>query len=109
MGAKPVYDFGRIKKGNEPRLSGELWIDALTFNVRREIRTLALNRGTKLAETVFNYQNSDSGILTPRRIVHTQYRVDPGKGLSTTEAVVTFSYGRFTKPDVEVRSSDVHN
>lgn len=113
-GSLSVYfDVGRKFNGDAgERLSGTFWIDASTFQVRRELRALTLkpdgvSTPVKFAETTFEYQNSDFGILTPQKITHAQYRIDPDKRTSSKEAVVAFVYDKFTKPDVEVRSSDV--
>lgn len=109
-----VSNDAGLKSGGDlgERLSGKLWIDAAMFQVRREVRVFTLQptdypRPVTLAETTFEYQNSDFGILTPRRITHVQYRVSEGDRSSRKEATVTFVYDNFTKPDVEVKSAEV--
>lgn len=106
-GLSIFYDVGRAGRKSEPRLSGELWIDARTFDIRREIRTLTLRPIQKIAETEFKYQDSDFGIFTPKQIVHTQFRVDAKSSAAAKDVVVTFTYGKFTKPAVEVQSSEI--
>lgn len=102
------YDAG--VGGNEDlneRLSGRLFIDAQTFQIRREVREMSLqpmgfpSRAT-LAETTFEYDNSDFGILTPKQITHIQYRMQKNKP-SRKEAVIVFNYTKFRKPDVDVK------
>ena len=93
------------------RLAGTLWIDGETFQTRREIRSISVKPKDFdvpiiLAENIFEYQNSDFGILTPRKISYTEYRVDRNKP-SAKQIQVTFDYERFTRPDVDVKSGDV--
>lgn len=94
------------------RLSGKLWIDAATYQVRREMRTFTLQppgfpRPVTLAETTFEYQKSDFGILTPKRITHVQYLISADDKSSRKEAAIIFLYDNFTRPDVEVKSAEV--
>ena len=98
--------------GRDPgalRLSGTLWIDADTYRLRRERRTVSMVMPAgqvPVIEQEFDYQDSDLGILTPRRISHLQYRLDKRSAKPLREVLVTFEYGRFSKPDVEVSSPE---
>lgn len=99
-----ITDYGE-------RLEGKLWIDAETFRTRAEERRMTMQPDgfaarVTLAETKFEFTDSDFGILTPKKIVHTQYRIRR-KDAPRKEATVTFDYGKFSKPDVEVKSSEV--
>lgn len=94
------------------RLRGRLWIDSQTFQVWKEHRELTVQpegfeRPTAVIENEFEYQPSVFGILTPRLISHTQYRVRVKDGQVVKEAKVTFEYSKFSKPDVEVKSGEI--
>jgi hypothetical protein len=53
------------------------------------------------------FQSSDFDILTPKRITHIQSRVK-GKGEPPVKEIkITFDYANFSRPDVEVKSSEV--
>lgn len=99
-------------------LRGKIWIDKKTFQIRRESRELTIQPAELAAPLVVNrteleYQASDLGILTPKRIVFTDYNVkskNKGKEISAVlDSKATFDYGKFTKSDVEVKSGDVKN
>ncbi|MFN6964052.1 MAG: hypothetical protein ACK4S4_09840 [Pyrinomonadaceae bacterium] len=96
------------------RLRGTLWIDAATFQIRRELREFAVqtpgaSAPVTAARDSFEYVASEFGILTPRKIVVTTFRIDAKKGASREDERITMEYERFTRPDVEVRSSDVRS
>ena len=100
-----------VKENANQRLSGMLWIDTATFQTRREIRTLTIKPEdfevpTILAENLFEYQKSDFSILTPRRITYTEYRLTKNQP-AAKQISVTFIYEKFTKPDVDVNSTEV--
>ena len=107
------YDSGiRSDRDLGERLSGKFWLDAETFQVRREVRDFTLQppdfpRPVLLAETTFEYQKSDFGILVPKRIIHVQNQILEGDRSSRKEAKIIFDYDNFTKPDVEVKSAEV--
>jgi len=98
--------------GLNARLRGTLWIDASTFQVRKEHREMTVqpeNSPSPVPAVVndFDFQNSDFGILTPKRITHLQSRIK-GKGFPPQrEMQVTMEYANFSRPDVEVKSSEV--
>jgi hypothetical protein len=94
------------------RLRGRLWIDTQTFQVWKEHRELTVqpegfDRPAAVIENEFEYQPSEFGILTPRLISHTQYRVRVKDRQVVKEAKVTFEYSKFSKPDVEVKSGEI--
>jgi hypothetical protein len=96
------------------RLRGTLWIDTNTFQIRREKRQMTIQpenfaRRVVAADNEFEYQNSEFGILTPRRITYTSYRVDRKNDASVKEDSIALEYEKFTRPDVEVKSSEVKN
>ncbi|MBK7803674.1 MAG: hypothetical protein IPJ55_13605 [Chloracidobacterium sp.] len=94
------------------RLSGRLYLDEGTFRLRKEIRRLTIQpegfseRGLALEE-IFSYQDSSFGILTPRSIIHTQYRVKLKYRKLLKDVLVRFEYSQFSKPDVEVKADEV--
>jgi len=94
------------------RLRGKLWIDVSTFQVRREHRELTVqpeNAISRLPAIVndFDFQASDFGILTPKKITHIQSRIRSKGEPPIKEMQVTMDYSNFTRPDVEVKSSEV--
>jgi hypothetical protein len=110
-----IYELESGTKGpaNE-RLRGTLWIDANTFQIRREKRQMTIQpenlaRRVVTADNEFEYQNSDFGILTPRRIEFTSYRIDRKNEASVKEDSITLIYEKFTRADVEVKSSEIKN
>jgi hypothetical protein len=105
-----VYDI-EVDRNAVARVSGRFWIDAETFQIRKEERRVTVQgdaaaRPTVATETTLEYQNSSFAILTPIRLTFTQYR--PAKnGETRKDVAVAFSYENFTKPDVEVKSADI--
>lgn len=99
-------------------LRGKIWIDKSTFQIRRERRELTiqpnqLSTPLVVNETEIEYQPSEVGILTPKRIVYTDYNVkskDKGTNISAVlDTKATFVYTKFTRSDVEVKSGEVKN
>jgi hypothetical protein len=110
-----IYELESAINGpaNE-RLRGTLWIDVNTSQIRREKRQMTIQpesftRRVVVADNEFEYQNSDFGILTPRRITYTSYRIDRKSEASVKEDSITLDYEQFTRPDVEVKSTEVKN
>lgn len=100
------------KTALDTRLRGKLWIDTDTFNLRKEERTRTIQAQgyptpVIVSENRFEYTDSAFGILTPKRIEHTQYLLKLKDGERRKDIHVSFGYGPFTKPDVEVRSAEV--
>jgi hypothetical protein len=98
------------------RLRGKLWIDATTFQIRREERELYAQTANSaqpivLLKSDFEYQPSDFGILVPKRIAFAYYEVkskDKGREINAKlDTKATFEYAKFTKSDVEVKSNEV--
>ena len=108
-----LYDAGLPSGTNaNEHLSGKLWIDPGTFQLRREFRSMKVQPGgytqpTPLAETEFNYRPSEFGIMTPVRIEHRLWTLLDDKKTARKDADVIFEYDKFTKPNVEVKSGDV--
>jgi len=101
-----VLDYEFDSKGPAgPRIKGTLWIDAGTFQIVREVRTLTIQpKGfampVVLTSSEFEFDESKYGIRTPKHVVHTEYRIDKDHGSKYIE--ITFDYSQFTRPDVEV-------
>ena len=94
------------------RLRGELHIDAASYRILREVRETTIQPAGFLDPMVvmrneFEYGPSDFGIFTPKRLTHVQYSVRAKQKAAFRELSVTFEYDRFTRPDVEVKSSEV--
>lgn len=92
----------------DARIRGKLWIDAETFNIRRELRErtiqpLGIAQPILVAENLFEYTDSSFGILTPKTLSHLQYRVRLKDGVATKDTKIVFEYGKFTQPDIEVK------
>lgn len=90
------------------RVRGKLWIDAETFNVRRELRERTIQpegfpEPSIVAEDLLEYTDSEFGILTPQTLSHLQYRVRLRDREVVKDTRIVFEYGKFTQPDVEVK------
>ena len=107
-----TFDSGYGSRDVDPRLSGTLYIDAATHQVRRAVRraTISPDRNATrvpVSETDFQYTDSEFGILSPKKIVLTQFR--PKSGTSQKEAVVTFDYDKFRRPETDVKMVEETN
>jgi hypothetical protein len=108
-----INDAGIKTDGDlNARLSGKLMIDAATFQIRRELRNFTVQPGdfkspVLLAQTTFEYNNSEFGILVPTRLTHLQYAVSERDKSSRKQVQIVFQYENFTRPDVEVKSAEV--
>ncbi|CAN5786873.1 hypothetical protein BH20ACI4_BH20ACI4_32910 [soil metagenome] len=94
------------------RLSGSLWIDAETFQVWREERERTVqpeifDKPVMTSQETYEYQKSDFGILTPKKITYTNYAVKVLQKTSVKDAKLTLEYGKFSKPETEIKSADV--
>jgi hypothetical protein len=96
-------------------LRGKLWIDAQTFQIRREERELVTNVSNNSTPIVvfrdeYDYQPSDFGILVPMRIVYSYFKVkskDKGANISANlDTKATFEYRKFRKSRVEIKIDD---
>jgi hypothetical protein len=95
-----------------PRVRGRIVVDADSFNLRYEQRERTIQPGGSpspivVAEDKFQYHDSDHGILTPKLIEHLQYRVFVKDRRVQKDTRILLEYGKFTRPDVEVKSSEV--
>jgi len=102
---------------NDVLLRGKLWIDAETFQLRREERELTLQTASSptplvLLRTEFEYEASEFKIFVPKRIDFIYYELktkDKGREVSTVlNTKATFEYAKFTKSDVEVKANEVN-
>jgi hypothetical protein len=108
-----VYNID-IGENAAARLNGMLWIDPQTFQVWKEERKFTVqakgfSAPAVVSENILEYQPSDFGILTPRKIVYTQFKIDKKAAAPQKDVDVTFEYQNFTKPNVEVKSGEVKN
>lgn len=102
---------GALKK-TDKFLRGKLWIDKQTFQIRREVRQLAIQTPTPIIanETTFEYVASEFGILVPKKISFLENDI---KKVSKSEdyiavksLLVNFDYSKFRKTNVEVKIED---
>lgn len=93
-------------------LTGKLWIDAKTFQIRREDQSLVYQTAEPLIAltNTFEYQTSDYGILVPKLIVVTFFDLKKQKGsdkfASQKDTAVSFEYSKFRQTNVEVQILD---
>lgn len=94
------------------RMRGRFLIDASTFRLWREEREITVqppgfDGPLVVAREDFDFQNSDFGILVPKKITHAQYRLKTKERSVIKEVQVTFEYSKFTRSDVEVKSAEI--
>lgn len=96
-------------------LRGKLWIDAETFQIRREERQLIVPAAEPLVllSNVFEYQPSEYGILVPKTILLDVFALkrekDGNRFVSVKDAEMVFEYSKFRRANVEVRILDDEN
>ncbi len=102
-----VLDYEYDHSGSsDSTINGTLWIDANTFQIVREERKLwvrekGMSEPALLTSNEFEFEKSGFGIRTPKRISHTEYRVEKERtGAKNIEII--YEYSAFTRPDVEV-------
>ena len=115
-GNDPRYGFrlnipGALKT-NDKFLRGKLWIDAKTFQIRREEQELTVQttEPTLLMSSYFDYQASDYGLLVPKTISVTTYDLkkqkSDGRYIPVKESTVNLNYSKFRQTNVEVKILD---
>lgn len=90
------------------RIRGKMWLDADTFNLRRELRERTIQpdgfpQPVVVAENLLDYTDTDFGILAPKTLSHIQYRVRLKDREVVKDTRILFEYGKFTQPDVDVK------
>lgn len=99
-------------------LRGKLWIDAQTFQIRREERELTAQvessaKPLVIFKSEFEYQPSDFGIFVPKKMAFTYFEIkskDKGREITAKlDTKATFEYAKFSKSDVEVESNKVNS
>jgi len=102
---------GSLKK-SDAFLRGKLWIDAQTFQIWREERQLAVQTAQPIVvqETIFEYQQSEYGILVPKKITLTDNSIKKTNKDNEFAALkntrVIFDYSKFRKTNVEIQFVD---
>lgn len=101
---------GSLKK-SDVFMNGKLWIDAKTFQIRREERNLVVQAASPITamQTVLEYQPSDYGVFVPKRISLTQYSIKKNKDnnfSNVKDMQVSFDYSKFRKTEVDVKILD---
>jgi hypothetical protein len=102
------YDVGELRNAR-PRLRGRLWIEINSYRIVREVRELLIQadgfeKPVLIAANEFDFSPSEFGINTPRRIVHSQFRIDPKNRRAFKDVEYQFLYSDFARPKVEVTS-----
>ena len=91
-------------------LNGKLWIDAKTYQIRREERILTVQteNPVNIMESTFEYQPSNYEILVPKQIsvLVNKIKEKDKKYLVTKETKVSFDYSEFKKSDTDVKIID---
>jgi hypothetical protein len=116
MSDAPYFEYkidvpGALKNADK-FLRGKLWIDAKTFQVRREEQELTVQADAPLVvlSSNFEYQSSDYGLLVPKRIFVTFYELrkqkSDGKFVSVKDTSVNFDYSKFRRTNVDVQIID---
>lgn len=106
-----------VLKGAEPLYRGRLWLDAETAQIRREERELTLRLSSLkhpliLMRFEFEYADSSFGMLTPQRIVWSNF--DRGRtGADKLPELslggkVTFEYRNFRRFDVSLPDATIN-
>lgn len=94
-----------------PRLQGKLWLDAETAQLWRNefsvtIQPAFLSKPVVSANFIDEYQSSEFGILTPKKLWFISYRF-AGKSeqdmVRTKGGEKTFAYSKFAKPSAEIK------
>jgi len=98
-------------KKKELFLRGKLWIDAKTFQIRREERELIARAADPvvLLSSNFEYQASNFGILVPKTISVVIYNAKKEKGdkfSSLKDFSINFDYSNYRQTNVEVKILD---
>lgn len=101
---------GKLKKA-EALLRGKLWIDAKTFQIRREERELTVltPEPVVLLQTNLTYQPSDYGIFVPKEISlvsNNLKKSNKNQYTAVNDTKITFDYSNFRKTDVDVKILD---
>ncbi len=97
-----------------PRLRGTLWLDANTFDIVKEVREITaqpsgVNEPIVISRAEFEYVPSEFGIFTPSIIKVSLNKLQKDRRSALPEGIVTLKYGKFSNPDVEVRSAEIKN
>jgi hypothetical protein len=116
VSGNPAFEFkidvpGALKNADK-FLRGKLWIDAKTFQIRREEQELTVQAQEPVIvlSSIFEYQSSDYGLLVPKRIFVTFYDLKKQKGdgkyVAVKDTSVNFDYSKFRQTNVEVQILD---
>lgn len=101
-------DIPNSLKKSDVFFLGKIWIDAKTFQIRREERDLTVRSSNPLVliRTVFEYAPSEFEILVPKKITFTEHQLKKNSRSGDYSAMrntrVDFAYSQFKKSDTEV-------
>ncbi len=93
-------------------LRGKLWIDAATFQIRRDENEVTVQNETSLAVALrseFDYRESPLGILVPGKLSFSYFDISAKNGITSARlyAKATLEYAKFGTTKVEIRSNEV--
>lgn len=108
-------DLPKSVRDLQPLLRGTLRIDRETFQVLQERRDVVLMpknqaKSIPVMEMTFEYQISELGVLTPKKVTLTDNNIKTDKNDNYSlvkDNRATFEYTKFSRSDVEVKSGDV--
>lgn len=94
-------------------LRGKLWIDAATFQIRREENEVTVQNGNSIGVALrseFDYQPSDFEILVPKKLSFSYYDVRSKNGVISARlySKATLEYAKFGRTDVEIKSNEIN-
>lgn len=94
------------------RLNGTIVVDSAASKIISETRNVTVQpekfaAPVTVVEDRFEYQDGAFGIFTPKHITHTQYMVSTRDMRAVKQLMVTFDYGNFSRPGVEVKAGEV--
>ncbi len=103
-------DLPKSVKKSALRLHGTIWIDAETYQIRKEDCGVYFDAGRSvpLLTERFEYADSEFGILLPKTItlVFNEVKRKDGKYTIKSHDSVLFNYSNYRKTNVEVKISD---
>ena len=103
-------DLPKSLRNTEAFLNGKFWIDAKTYQIRREERILTIQTANpiNIMESTFEYQPSNYEILVPKQIsvLVNKIKEKDKKYLVTKDSKVNFDYSEFKKSDTDVKILD---
>ena len=103
-------DLPKSLRKTDAFLNGKLWIDAKTYQIRREERILTIQTANpiNIMESTFEYQPSNFEIFVTKQIsvLVNKLKEKDKKYIVTKETKVSFDYSEFKKSETDVKIID---